>query len=346
MMLRSFLIVMTLVNSMAWAADPNSPDEFLPEMTVTAPPETDYTTLPERDLVARPLTESPGLETATTVVGRKEIEAQHAYSVVDALKYTPGAWTETRGRKVKQFISVRGQRYPYPGFLLDGAWFREFHEINYYLGDMALEEGNLLTAEKFYHTALEGIPEFPSALISLAKIAFQMEELESCLEYNERALALIPDYRDAILGKGLCLGYLGRNEEAIEVLRRILELGFHYVGEAHYWTAWNLNELGRLDEAARSIEAAKTFLIGQSDVFTLRVRSSTTPLNLARPAEGKRHDQDRGIRRRAPLAQLWGSRGFCGQSHSQAFGDRAVIGLSGTPDEGWEEDARMPVLPY
>jgi outer membrane receptor protein involved in Fe transport len=28
---------------------------------------------------------------------------------------------------------VRGQRYPYPGYLIDGAWFREFHEIDYYL---------------------------------------------------------------------------------------------------------------------------------------------------------------------------------------------------------------------
>lgn len=119
------------------AAEPNVPTESegheLPELTVSAPAEADYTTLPERDLIERPYTESPGLETATSVVGRKEIDELHAYSVVDALKYVPGAWTETRGRKVKSFYSVRGQRYPYPGYLIDGAWFREFHEINYYL---------------------------------------------------------------------------------------------------------------------------------------------------------------------------------------------------------------------
>jgi len=119
------------------AADPNRPDEseshVLPEVTVTAPGDYDYTTLPERDLIARPFTESPGLETATSVVGRQEIEQMHAYSIVDAMNYVPGAWTETRGRKVKSFFSVRGQRYPYPGYLIDGAWFREFHEINYYL---------------------------------------------------------------------------------------------------------------------------------------------------------------------------------------------------------------------
>jgi len=116
------------------SADPdNSESHVLPELTVTSPGYFDYTTLPERDLIERPFTESPGLETATSVVGRQEIEQMHAYSVVDAMNYVPGAWTETRGRKVKSFFSIRGQRYPYPGYLIDGAWFREFHEINYYL---------------------------------------------------------------------------------------------------------------------------------------------------------------------------------------------------------------------
>jgi outer membrane receptor protein involved in Fe transport len=116
------------------SADPNSSESYvLPELTVTSPGYFDYTTLPERDLIERPFTESPGLETATSVVGLQDIEQMHAYSVVDALNYVPGAWTETRGRKVKSFFSVRGQRYPYPGYLIDGAWFREFHEINYYM---------------------------------------------------------------------------------------------------------------------------------------------------------------------------------------------------------------------
>ncbi len=121
-----------------WAAEAGAADDAegytLPDVTVSAEAGADYTTLPERNLVERPFTPSPGLRTATSVVGRKEIEQMHAYSVVDALKYVPGAWTETRGRKVKSFFSVRGQRYPYPGYLIDGAWFREFHETNYYLG--------------------------------------------------------------------------------------------------------------------------------------------------------------------------------------------------------------------
>ena len=131
------LICVGLLATSSVAADPNDPDESeghtLPEVTVTAPSEYDFTTLPERNLTERPFTESPGLETATSVVSQQDIEQMHAYSVVDALNYIPGAWTETRGRKEKSLFSVRGQRYPYTGYLIDGAWFREFQEMSYYL---------------------------------------------------------------------------------------------------------------------------------------------------------------------------------------------------------------------
>jgi len=144
-----------------------------------------------------------------------------------------------------------------------------FSEVLYYLGEEALLAGKLLTAERHYLAVGEAIPGSLSVLISLAKVAFQMEETESCLEWNEKALALLPSYRDALLGKGLALGYLGRNEEALTVLGRLLELGTYYMGEGHYWSAWNRHELGRLEEARRSIESSRVFLVGVPDVETL-----------------------------------------------------------------------------
>ncbi len=145
----------------------------------------------------------------------------------------------------------------------------DFIEVHYFLGEAALLAGKLLTAEKHYLEALPKMPASLSLLISLAKVAFQMEETEGCLEWNERALAILPTYRDALLGKGLALGYLGRGEEALAVLGRLLELGTYYMGEGHFWTAWNLNELGRLEEARRSIESAKVFLVDVVDVHSL-----------------------------------------------------------------------------
>jgi len=160
----------------ALAAEPNVPDESeehtLPDMTVSAPAEADYTALPERDLIARPQTESPGLETATSVVGHKEIEDMHAFSVVDAMKYLPGAWTETRGRKVKSFYSVRGQRYPYPGYLIDGAWFREFHEINYYLSAANFDRIEVLRSS----SALLSGPGGMTGMINLVPRTYEERE--------------------------------------------------------------------------------------------------------------------------------------------------------------------------
>ncbi len=103
-----------------------------------------FTAQGPRDLIKRPLSESPGLDTAQSVVGKEEMEWLDAYSVIDALKYVPGAWTESRGRKVKKFFSVRGQRYPYPGYLIDGAWFREFHETGYFISTANLERLEVL----------------------------------------------------------------------------------------------------------------------------------------------------------------------------------------------------------
>jgi tetratricopeptide (TPR) repeat protein len=145
----------------------------------------------------------------------------------------------------------------------------EFAEAHYYVGEAALLGGRVLTAERNYLAVQEKIPASLSVLISLAKVAFQIEELEACLEWNEKALALLPTYRDALLGKGLCLGYLGKNEEALAVLGRLLELGTYYLGEGHYWTAWNLNELQRFEEARKAIDAAKVFLVNYSDVEAL-----------------------------------------------------------------------------
>lgn len=181
MTLKFVCIVLTccsIVSANVWAADPNMPDESeghtLPELTVSAPAESDYTTLPKRDVIARPYTESPGLETATSVVGRREIEDMHAYSVVDAMKYLPGAWTETRGRKVKSFYSVRGQRYPYPGYLIDGAWFREFHEINYYLSAANFDRVEVLRSS----SALLAGPGGMTGMINLVPRTYEERETQ------------------------------------------------------------------------------------------------------------------------------------------------------------------------
>jgi tetratricopeptide (TPR) repeat protein len=168
-----------------------------------------------------------------------------------------------------------------------------FSEVHYFLGEGALLAGKLLTAERHYLEVREKIPESLSVIISLAKVAFQMEEMESCLEWNEKALARLPAYRDALLGKGLALGYLGRNEEALTVLGRLLELGTYYMGEGSYWKAWNLHELGRLEEARRAIDAARVFLVGVADVEAMS--------GIVAYEQGRLDDAEKDLRRALDL---------------------------------------------
>lgn len=220
--------------------------------------------VPSLDLDLKVRAESDDLMACLRAVLRETF----SFKFADKLKpgYCSALHPESRLAEFQDAVSPRPDRDRLNA-LLDRD--PEFVEVHYYLGNLALEDGRVVTAEQHYLEVYGRIPESPSVLISLANVAFQMEELETCLEYNEKALALLPAYRDALLGKGMCLGYLGRFQEALAALQKMLELGTYYQGEAHYWTAWNLNELERLDEARKSIDAAKTLLFGQSDVTTL-----------------------------------------------------------------------------
>jgi outer membrane cobalamin receptor len=88
---------------------------------------------PVRNLIETPAAESVALEIATSTVDSEDIKNQDAATWSDALKFAPGVFTESRGRKNKSFVSFRGQIYPYPDFALNGIWQREFRDMTYSL---------------------------------------------------------------------------------------------------------------------------------------------------------------------------------------------------------------------
>lgn len=110
-----------------------------------------------RDPLADPLAEPAGLTVARSTVTRAEIEARGADTVVDAMTYLPGAWTQTRGRKVKQFVSFRGQTYPYPEYAVNGALFREFHELPFLLSTGGIERIEVMRSSASLLTGLAGM---------------------------------------------------------------------------------------------------------------------------------------------------------------------------------------------
>ena len=145
----------------------------------------------------------------------------------------------------------------------------QFYEAFFFLGQKALKMRLFVTAEKNFLKAYEQIPESSSLVISLASIYFAFEELETSLEFYDKTLKMAPAHRDALLGKAMCLSYLGRHKEAITICNNMLSLGKYYLGESHYCLAWNQNELGEWNNAWENIESSKKYLIGHGEVFFL-----------------------------------------------------------------------------
>lgn len=145
----------------------------------------------------------------------------------------------------------------------------DFYETYFFLGKTDFMSGRILSAENNFLKAYEHFPSSISLISSLSKIYFALEELEKCLECNQKILELLPDHRDALLGKAVCLSYLGRSEEAIAELNKLLSMGTYLMGETYYWLAWNRNEQERYHQAWEDIGNAKKYLIGHHEVFAL-----------------------------------------------------------------------------
>lgn len=145
----------------------------------------------------------------------------------------------------------------------------EFVEAHFHLGLVSLAKGKLVEAEERLLRALPALSSSQALLIRLASVYFALEEVEDSLGYFDRTLGACADNADALLGKAICLGLLGRNEEAQAVLDAVLALGEFLCGEAHYWKAWNHHARRELEAAAAEVLLAKGPLPTSAEVFAL-----------------------------------------------------------------------------
>ncbi len=107
----------------------------------------------DTSIVREPLSMATAISRISTV----EMEKQGAVTLIDAMQYIPGAWTETRGRKVKQFFSVRGQKYPYPEYSIDGVWQSEFEETGYFMSTLNIESIEIVRSSAALVKGLSGL---------------------------------------------------------------------------------------------------------------------------------------------------------------------------------------------
>jgi tetratricopeptide (TPR) repeat protein len=135
-----------------------------------------------------------------------------------------------------------------------------FGEVQLFLGEAAYSRGTLYTAEKHLLKAVDTIADWPAAHLALGQVYFMMEDLESARASYHRVVAAVPGQRDAMLGEVKSLSYLGRADEAIAILDEMERLGTWYLGEMHYWRAWNRNRLKQYEAADLDLAAARKYL--------------------------------------------------------------------------------------
>jgi iron complex outermembrane receptor protein len=133
-----------------------------------------------RSLMFKPYTEPLSIAPAISKVSHAEITRQGSITVVDAMNYVPGGLTETRGRQVKQFFSVRGQKYPYPNYALNGVWQQEFEELPYFFSASDIEEIEIVRTSAALLTGLSGM----GGLINIKTREFLSPEADIELEYG------------------------------------------------------------------------------------------------------------------------------------------------------------------
>jgi len=134
----------------------------------------------KRNLLENPQIESAGLELSTTTITQQEIQRQGAKTVIDALNFVPGALIETRGRKVKQLFSVRGQTYPYPEYSINGVWQREFLETSYFYPTTDIERIEVIRSSAALLTGINGM----AGVVNIIPREYSSPETSIFLEYG------------------------------------------------------------------------------------------------------------------------------------------------------------------
>jgi len=133
-----------------------------------------------RDLMKKPYTEPNSILPSISKITGAEIKRQGATNLVEAMKYIPGGLIETRGRQVKQFFSVRGQKYPYPDYAIDGVWQKEFEELPYFFSTSDIEEIEIVRSSAALLTGLSGM----AGLINVKTREYAKAETNIEMEYG------------------------------------------------------------------------------------------------------------------------------------------------------------------
>lgn len=146
----------------------------------------------------------------------------------------------------------------------------EFVDADLALGRFALSArpADLDDALKHIAAAREAFPRSLTIVTALGSVHEEREEWSEAIAAYETVLSRMPEHRDALLGRTTSLSRLRRHDEAIASATRMIDLGGWFIGEAHYWRAWNLFSTQQYAQARADADRAKSLMVNAS-VFIL-----------------------------------------------------------------------------
>lgn len=180
-----------------------------------------------------------------------------ALGIEELMAPIPAALRETPLLAFRKAACIGIQAEPLQLLLMQDP---RFAEITYLLGLSALSGRRVDEASEWFDHAYAWRPEWPTLTSYMGDAAITAEEFERALLSYERTLSFEPLTADAQLGKIRSLSYLSRSDEALVAIDELLTQRW-FVGDGHYWRAFNESPLGRNDEAWLDVEQAARLLV-------------------------------------------------------------------------------------
>ena len=140
----------------------------------------------------------------------------------------------------------------------------EFVDADLELGRRALQNRvppDLTEGLKRLQSSRTAFAASPVPPMILGHLHESREEWPEALADYDAALALVTTHLDALLGRTVSLSNLDRYEEALASASGLLERGGRSTAQAHYWRAWNLYQLDRIQEARVDADRAKALMV-------------------------------------------------------------------------------------
>ena len=139
-------------------------------------------------------------------------------------------------------------------------------EISTLRGSAFLALGKAKEAKDLFEQALKEKPDFPDALIGLAKYSLYERDLEAAMRFAEQAVARNPDHADVWLFKGDLLRAQGKTDLALAAYDQVVKLkpnsSSAYINKASIEII-----TGKFEAAQADIEAARKVAPGNLLVF-------------------------------------------------------------------------------